>query len=67
EVKDIGTGSMTWIGQEGRLFLRVSSTKGTLQVKWGQRNDEKCLVNYEVSTTPRKGDAIYPEYNEICI
>lgn len=39
------------VANDGRVYLTALPPKGTLEVNWGENNDEKCMSTYDISKT----------------
>ncbi len=53
------------VGQGGQIYARAEDKKGSLMVKWGESDDEKCTVNY-VIRNPNNNESLY-QLNGICM
>lgn len=67
QVKDLGNGAVSWVGQGGRVFLRAESRTGTLNVSWGKNSSEQCRVEYDAGSFERLKTAFYSEVSGVCL
>jgi len=44
--------SVGMLGQGNWLYLRSETARGTLQLNWGEREDERCRLFYDASAEP---------------
>jgi len=42
------------VSQGGQALLRVKQPQGTLQVRWGQGEQQRCQLSYSLGETPRR-------------
>ena len=50
------------VGQAGKLFVRGLSTAGTLTVKWGANERDRCVIPYELPAAQKAGNGRTPGY-----
>jgi outer membrane usher protein len=57
------------VGQAGKLFVRGLSEAGTLTVKWGATERERCVIPYELAAPQAAGNermAGYRHFKGVC-
>lgn len=57
EVLSVDGQGMGTMGQGGQLFVRGAEDGGVLMVRWGNANDEKCLIQYVLPARAKHDDA----------
>jgi len=48
DVLDAKGKSVGMVGQAGQAYLRAATLKGRLTLKWGESNQERCHLNYDL-------------------
>lgn len=43
------------VGQAGKLFVRGLSDAGTVTVKWGEKDGDRCVIPYELPASAKAG------------
>ena len=54
--------SVGLVGQKGQIYARVEKDAGLLLVKWGNRSDEQCKIEYDIKNNQNK----LPKLNLAC-
>lgn len=49
-VHDAGEQVVSFVAQDGRVFLQNAQEIGTLYIQWGESEKERCQFNYRLST-----------------
>lgn len=49
QVLDAQDNELGMVGQGSRLHVRSDADAGTLEVKWGDADDERCSIVYQLS------------------
>lgn len=54
------------VGEEGLLYLSGLQEKGTVLIKWGNKEDQQCTVNYQLPDN-LSSDQLIKQLNATCI
>ncbi|GAB1438354.1 hypothetical protein MASR2M36_11000 [Providencia sp.] len=58
EVLDDNNKHVGNIGQASQGLIRVDKISGKLKIKWGERSNESCYVNYDINDHKLKTDTL---------
>lgn len=64
EVRDRDSNVIGMVGQGSQIYARLNAQSGTLFVKWGNSEDERCRLNYQLPVRKTKDRVI--ELNMPC-
>ncbi|WP_423393402.1 fimbria/pilus outer membrane usher protein [Burkholderia sp. LMG 21824] len=67
EVSDAAGQSVGTVAQDGRIVLRgVKTDAGTLKVKWGDTDDEICLLSYTLPAASKASQQRWIDAEAVC-
>ena len=64
EVFDEEQEQVGMVGQGSQVYARVKNSTGKLQVRWGDEEDEKCILTYQIPSEQK--DKALANINSIC-